>query len=203
MIIIYEQNSVNLFTKFYLYCTKSGVSTRSFTRCLNPVIRKKSWQASGCREGRGSIVGVKFPEQGNVIRHWDIAFINFNDSGFLSIITLGYGLDDQGFESLEGLGVFLFTIISRPGLGPTRPPIQWLPGALSLGVKRPEREADRSHPSSSEVKNAWGYTSTPQYAFMAWCSVKHRKTFTFTLPYLNLPYLTWIRTWMKMYLLLH
>jgi hypothetical protein len=39
-------------------------------------------------------------------------------------------------------------------------------------VKRPGREADHSPPSSAEVQNAWNYTSTPQYAFMAWCSVK-------------------------------
>jgi hypothetical protein len=34
-------------------------------------------------------------------------------------------------------------------------------GALSLGVKRPGREADHSPPSNAEVKNAWSYTSTP------------------------------------------
>jgi hypothetical protein len=28
-------------------------------------------------------------------------------------------------------------------------------------------------------KNVWSYTSTPQYAFMAWCLVKHRDNFTF------------------------
>jgi hypothetical protein len=28
--------------------------------------------------------------------------------------------------------------------------------------------------------NAWSYTSTPQYAFMAWCLVKHRDNFAFT-----------------------
>jgi hypothetical protein len=28
-------------------------------------------------------------------------------------------------------------------------------------------------------KNEWSYTSSPQYAFMAWCSVKHRDNFTF------------------------
>jgi hypothetical protein len=45
-------------------------------------------------------------------------------------------------------------------LGPTQPPIQWLPGALSLGVKRPGREADHSPPTNAEIKNAWSYTST-------------------------------------------
>jgi len=29
---------------------------------------------------------------------------------------------------------------------------EWVPGALSVGVKRPGREADRSPPSSGEVK---------------------------------------------------
>jgi hypothetical protein len=67
-------------------------------------------------------------------------------------ITLGYGLDDRGFESREELGIFLFTTVSRPTQGPTQPPIQWVPGILSLGVKRPEREADHSPPSSSDVK---------------------------------------------------
>jgi hypothetical protein len=37
-------------------------------------------------------------------------------------------------------------------MGPTQPPIQWVPGDLSLGVKRPGREADHSPPSSAEVK---------------------------------------------------
>jgi hypothetical protein len=37
-------------------------------------------------------------------------------------------------------------------LGPTQPPIQWVPVALSLGIKRQEREADHSPPSSAEVK---------------------------------------------------
>jgi hypothetical protein len=42
--------------------------------------------------------------------------------------------------------------VSRPALGPTKPPIRWVPGALSLGTKRPGREADHSPPSSAEVK---------------------------------------------------
>jgi hypothetical protein len=76
-----------------------------------------------------------------------------------------------GFDSRRGLGVLLFTTASRTALGPTQCPIKWVPEALSVEVKRPEREVDHSFPSSAEVKNAWSYTSTPQYALMAWCSV--------------------------------
>jgi hypothetical protein len=39
-------------------------------------------------------------------------------------------------------------------------------------MKLPGSEADHSPPSSAEVKNAWSYTSTHQYAFMAWGLVK-------------------------------
>jgi hypothetical protein len=67
------------------------------------------------------------------------------------IIALSYGLGDREFESRQGLRIFLFT---------TQPPIQWVQGDLSLGVKRPGREADYSPPSSAEITNEWIYTST-------------------------------------------
>jgi hypothetical protein len=67
-------------------------------------------------------------------------------------IALGYELDDQGFESREGLGIFLFTAASRTALVSTQPPIQWVPGAFSLEIKRSELEAGHSPPSSAEVK---------------------------------------------------
>jgi hypothetical protein len=72
------------------------------------------------------------------------------------------------------------TVVSRMVRGPTQSPIQWVPGALSLEVKRPGREADHSPLSSAEVKNAWSYNSTPWYVIMVWCLVKHRDNFTFT-----------------------
>jgi hypothetical protein len=74
-------------------------------------------------------------------------------------------IGDLGFDSRRGLGTFVFTTVSRTSLGPTQPPIQWVPGALSLGVKRLGREADQSPPSSAKVKNAWSYTSTPPTRF--------------------------------------
>jgi hypothetical protein len=46
------------------------------------------------------------------------------------------------------------------------------PWNLSAGVNQPEREADHLPPPSTEVKNAFGYTSTPPYVLMAWCLVK-------------------------------
>jgi hypothetical protein len=47
---------------------------------------------------------------------------------------------------------FLFPTASRQAVGPAQPPIQWVPGALSLGVKRKGREAEHSPPASAEVK---------------------------------------------------
>jgi hypothetical protein len=57
-----------------------------------------------------------------------------------------------GFDSQWGLRIFLFTTTYRMALGPTHPPIQWVPGVLSLGLKQPGHETDYSHPSSAEVK---------------------------------------------------
>jgi len=54
-----------------------------------------------------------------------------------------------------------FVTVSRTALRPTQPPIQWIAGVLSLGIKRPGREADHSPPTSGEIRNAWSYTPTP------------------------------------------
>jgi len=72
----------------------------------------------------------------------------------------------------RGWEFFSSITVSRPALGPTQHPIQWVAGAVSLGTKQPGREADHLPPSTAEVQNAWSYTSTPQYAFTAWYSVK-------------------------------
>jgi hypothetical protein len=82
------------------------------------------------------------------------------------------------FDSRRGLGILLFDTVFRPALGPTQPPIQRVPGALSLGAKRPVRLTTHLHLVSRSSE--WSYTSTPQYVSMVWCLVKHRKNFTFT-----------------------
>jgi hypothetical protein len=65
------------------------------------------------------------------------------------------------------MGILLFATASRQALRPVQPPVQRVPGAFTMGIKRPGRKAGHLSPCSAEVKNAWSYTSTPQYVFMA------------------------------------
>jgi len=47
----------------------------------------------------------------------------------------GWTIGVLGFDSQRGLRIFLFTTVFRPALDPTQPPIQYLLGDTSLGVK--------------------------------------------------------------------
>jgi hypothetical protein len=61
-------------------------------------------------------------------------------------IATGYGLDGSGIKSRWGRD---FLHLSRPALGPTQSPVQWIPG-FSRGYKeRLGRDADPSPPSSA------------------------------------------------------
>jgi hypothetical protein len=51
---------------------------------------------------------------------------------------MGWAIGVLGFESLQGLEIFLFTTTFRTALGPTQTPIQWVLGPLSLGGKAAE-----------------------------------------------------------------
>jgi hypothetical protein len=96
------------------------------------------------------------------------AHTGYEEAGYLSGIALAFGLDDRGFDSRLGLGFFLLTTASRPGLVLTQPPIQWVLGALPVGVKRPVREADHPPPSSSKVKECVElYLHSPKTP--SWC----------------------------------
>jgi hypothetical protein len=63
-----------------------------------------------------------------------------------------------GFDSRRRPAFFLFNL---SGSGPHLASYPVGPGAFPSTVKRPGREADYSSPFSAEVKNAWGFTSTP------------------------------------------
>jgi hypothetical protein len=93
----------------------------------------------------------------------------------------GWTIGVLGFDSRRGLGIYLFTTASRTVLGPTQPPIQWVRGALSLGVKRLGPETDHSPRSSAEVKE-WVelYVDSPNTPSWRGAQLKHRDNFTFT-----------------------
>jgi hypothetical protein len=91
----------------------------------------------------------------------------------------------DGRVSIRGRGeIFSLRHRVKTGSG-THPASQPMgTGDLTRGVKRPGREAEHSPPCSTEVKNAWGYTSTPPHAFRMWYILKHRDSYTskFTFP---------------------
>ena len=55
---------------------------------------------------------------------------------------------------------YLFSKTFRPAVGPTLPPIKWMPG-LFLGVQWPGREVNLSPLSIVDIKYEWSHTSTP------------------------------------------
>jgi hypothetical protein len=101
---------------------------------------------------------------------------------FVVGIALGYGLDDRDsrvrFPAWAG-NFSLHRVRNGCGAHPASYPMGTRD---SPWVKRPGREADRSPPFSAKVKMRGAISPLPQYAFMAWCSVK-KDTVT-TLPFL-------------------
>jgi hypothetical protein len=94
----------------------------------------------------------------------------------------GWMIRVLGFNCWWGLGIFLFTTTSRAALGPTQPPIEWVPGALSLGVKWLGHEADHSPPSSAKVKECVElYLHSPNTT--TWHGAELKKSTVTTLPF--------------------
>jgi hypothetical protein len=61
----------------------------------------------------------------------------------------GYGLDDRGDRgSIPGRGERISSLacVSRPALGPTQAPVQWVPRVLSPGLKRGRGVTLTTHP---------------------------------------------------------
>jgi hypothetical protein len=80
-----------------------------------------------------------------------------------------------GFDSQQEVEFLFLVTTFRPSLGPTQPSVQWV-----VGVRWQGREADHSHPSRTEVKNACSHTSIPPYVFMERYLFKYRDSFAFT-----------------------
>jgi len=67
---------------------------------------------------------------------------------------LCYELDDRSLNpGGSSDGILIFTTASITVLGPTQPPKQWAPGALTAGVRQLGREAD--HPPPTMGTTSW------------------------------------------------
>jgi hypothetical protein len=64
-------------------------------------------------------------------------------------------------------------------MGPNQPPIQWVPGALSLGQNGQGVKLTTHLHLVPRSRMCGAIPPLPQYVFMAWSLVKHRDSFTF------------------------
>jgi hypothetical protein len=99
-------------------------------------------------------------------------------------MVMGYALDSQG--SIPGRSESFSLLQSvQAGSGPHLASYPMCTGgALSLGVKQPQREC--GHPPLFSAETA------PPYVFMVWCLVKHRDSFTATFTLWNMIPVVWL-----------
>jgi hypothetical protein len=85
--------------------------------------------------------------------YWDIAYC-FKDARVTCTTQYAMSPCTVIVLPVPGGGWEFFSSPLRPERlwGPTQPPIKWVPGALSLGIKRQGREANHSSPSNAEVE---------------------------------------------------
>jgi hypothetical protein len=86
--------------------------------------------------------------------------INVRISKYMTLTPYSDGLD--GPCSFTGVQDFLLSTASRPTLGPTQPPVQWVPAARSPEIKRQGREADHSPATTAEVKKVRAIPPLPR-----------------------------------------
>jgi hypothetical protein len=81
----------------------------------------------------------------------------------VSIVSTGWTTGRSRFDPRQRQRIFPLASVSRPALGPTQPPVQWVTWVLSPGVTRPGRDADHSPPCSAEIENDYElYLLSPQ-----------------------------------------
>ena len=75
--------------------------------------------------------------------------------------------EDITVSFLAGIKIFSTPKTYKPVLKYSHSRSQKESGAISLGIKRLEVEADHSLSSGAMVNNEWSYASTPLYAFLS------------------------------------
>jgi hypothetical protein len=115
-------------------------------------------------------------------KHWEFEASFLRNTKWLIIITLKLHRSrcsgwlqagrekDRTSSSYRGKN-FHFSVSSRSAVRPTQLLIQWVPGRLFRGLKRPEHEPDHSAPTGTEVKKKCLYKFTTAYVFMPYCLI--------------------------------
>jgi hypothetical protein len=77
-------------------------------------------------------------------------------------LDTGWTTGRSRFDPRLGQRIFPLTSVSRPTLGPTQPPVQWVPGVLSPGVKRGRGVMSTTHPHLvPRSRMSTSYNSSP------------------------------------------
>ena len=100
-------------------------------------------------------------------------------------IATGYGLDGPRIESRWGHD---FPHLSRPALGPTHPPLQWVPG-LSRGVKNGRGVTLTPHPLL--VPWSWKGRATPLLPI--WAARPVQNLSACTRMHFTILYILWVK----------
>jgi hypothetical protein len=123
------------------------------------------WEDSHLASQSGSSLVFIKPERLHFsVRNFTFNFTLFYEwsRGSSGSMVSDYGLDDQGSIPRQRQRIFLLASAFRPALGPTQPPIQWVPGVLSPGVKRGWGVTLTTHPRLvPRLKMSRSYTSSP------------------------------------------
>jgi hypothetical protein len=102
-----------------------------------------------------------------------ISFVNYlvNEPGSSVSIVSDYGLDDRAIEvrSPAEARIFPPASVSRPALGPTQPPVQWVPEVLPPGLKHGRGVTLTTHPHLvPKSRMSRNYTSSPPPQAPSW-----------------------------------
>jgi hypothetical protein len=79
-----------------------------------------------------------------------------------SSLATGWTTGRSRFDPRQGQRIFPLASVSRPALGPTQPPVQWVPGVLSRGLKFSWGVTLTTHPHLvPRSRMSRSYTSSP------------------------------------------
>jgi len=93
-----------------------------------------------------------------------ISSSNWAYLGHYTDYATGSTAEESWFGSWQGQENFFFSRVSEPSVGPTQPPVYWVPATFRLGVKRSGLEICL-RPFNSEVRTVGGMPLFPHMSF--------------------------------------